>query len=70
MSDAKFYIVSVLIGAISFFGVLTYHESNILKSKEKALELAISKGIDPIAVKCFYETSVSTLCTQYISKTK
>lgn len=70
MSDSKFYIISVLIGVISFFGVVTYHHSILLKSQEKILEMAINKGIEPIAVKCFYETSVSTLCTQYISKTK
>jgi hypothetical protein len=36
----------------------------------KNIEAAIAKGVDPLSVKCAYETSSNPICITYAATTK
>jgi len=36
----------------------------------KNIEAAITKGVDPVSVKCAYETNTNTICITYAATTK
>lgn len=63
-------VVCVTIFICSVIGSITikdyYNQTNMAKN----IENAISKGIDPIAVKCAYEQSSSPTCITYALRGK
>jgi hypothetical protein len=70
MSESLTIIVCGTIIAISMIlGITIYNlEENNLKSKN--IEQAISKGLDPLSVRCSYADSRDLLCVAYASSKK
>ena len=64
-----FTICVTLILGTSIVGAFTY-AINDRNNMSKNIETAINKGIDPIAVKCAYETEVKTVCALYAANKK
>lgn len=55
-------ITIVVVAAIS---ALTIYNMNDRANMAKNIEAAISKGIDPLSVKCAYDTNTSYTCMAY-----
>jgi heme/copper-type cytochrome/quinol oxidase subunit 2 len=55
-------VIIVLCTAI--IGVIVYNV-NDRNNMAKNIEAAIAKGVDPISVKCAYETNVNSVCIAY-----
>jgi hypothetical protein len=70
MSESLAVIISGAIILISMIvGVTIYNlEENKLKSKN--MEQAISKGLDPLSVRCSYAKAQDLLCVAYASSRK
>ena len=64
------FIVSTVISILSLIFAVTYHNQTSVKSMERNIESAIVKGIDPIAVRCAYESASSNLCIAYATAKK
>jgi hypothetical protein len=70
MKNLDFNILAFVIGLISITGIVTgavYNHS--VKQDElfaKNMETAISKGVDPIAVKCSYDSVRNDTCIAYV----
>jgi hypothetical protein len=67
------FITLIVCGTILFFsmiaGITIYNlEENNLKSKN--IETAISKGIDPLSVRCSYASSQDMVCVAYAASRK
>jgi pyruvate/oxaloacetate carboxyltransferase len=54
-------MITVMAGIIS----LTLNQLNDRNNMAKNIEAAIAKGVDPLAVKCAYETSPTATCITY-----
>lgn len=63
-------VVCVTIFICSVIGSITIKDYYNQISMAKNIENAISKGIDPIAVKCAYEQSSSPTCITYALRGK
>ena len=50
-------VVSTLIGSVLCYNL------NERNNMAKNMEQAISKGVDPLSVKCAYDTTPSQICT-------
>jgi uncharacterized membrane protein len=57
----------VVISAILGITVFNIQENNL---KSKNIESAITKGIDPLSVRCSYANSQDLLCVAYASSKK
>ena len=68
MNDQVF-VISILIGIMSFIGSITFYKYNELNAMKSNIESAIVKGIDPIAVKCAYGSS-DPVCVVYAANRK
>ena len=55
-------VVIVLCTAI--IGAIVYN-TNDRNNMAKNIEAAIAKGVDPLSVKCAYETNVNSVCIAY-----
>ena len=64
MND-RVFIVSVLIGLVTFIGSATFYKYNELLAIRSNIESAIVKGIDPIAVRCAYSNERDVVCVAY-----
>lgn len=64
MSD-RVFTISVLIAAVSMMGCVTFYQYNELQVIKSNVESAISKGIDPIAVRCAYANERDVVCVAY-----
>ena len=60
-------VVIVLCTAI--IGAIVYNV-NDRNNMAKNIEAAIAKGVDPLSVKCAYETSPNPICITYAATTK
>jgi len=58
-----------IIAVALIFGAFNY-ETNKQNNMAKNIEAAIAKGVDPISVKCAYETSSNPVCITYAATTK
>lgn len=54
-------VVSGIISAVNY-----YNKSNELMAQN--IETAISKGLDPLSVRCSYAFSTDNICVAYASK--
>jgi uncharacterized PurR-regulated membrane protein YhhQ (DUF165 family) len=66
-----FTVISAIVITVIFFSLATY--SRNVKQDElfaKNMEIAIGKGIDPIAVKCAYGEARNEICITYIMNHK
>lgn len=70
MKTENIFIISATLSLITIVGAITYHNTNELKSIERNVESAIVKGIDPIAVRCTYESNSTNVCVAYASTQK
>lgn len=68
MKTENLLIVSIVISVLAGITAITYNNQLTVKSMERNIESAIVKGIDPIAVKCAYESHSSNLCIAYASR--
>lgn len=57
-------ICATIIGTTAIIGGYMYHVNDRNRMSQN-IENAINKGIDPISVKCAYETSVNSTCIAY-----
>jgi hypothetical protein len=67
MTD-RVFVISVLVGVVTLIGSVTFYKYNELQAMKSNIESAIVKGIDPIAVKCAYDSQTSNLCIAYAVK--
>ena len=58
-------VIIVLCTAI--VGIIVYN-INDRNNMAKNIEVAITKGVDPLSVKCAYETSTNPICITYAMK--
>jgi hypothetical protein len=71
MSDTKndtgliTFIVCVTIAVCSLIIGAFLYNINDRNNMAKNIEAAIQKGVDPISVKCSYETSPTSTCIAY-----
>ena len=63
------FVCGTIIAISMILGITVYNlEENNLKSKN--IEQAISKGLDPLSVRCSYADSRDLLCVAYASSRK
>ena len=60
-------IIIVLIATIIGVSVYNINDRN---NMAKNIEAAIAKGVDPVSVKCAYETSSNPICITYAATSK
>jgi hypothetical protein len=65
MEESKLFIMCVTAVVISVVASVTYYNSQQSASLSKNVEFAITKGIDPVAVRCAYSNSSDNVCIAY-----
>ena len=63
-------IVCVMILALAGIISVSLNYINDRNNMAKNIEAAIAKGVDPIAVKCAYETNPTATCISYALNVK
>lgn len=63
-------IVCIMILALSGIVSVSMNYINDRNNMAKNIEAAIAKGIDPLAVKCAYETNPTATCISYALNVK
>jgi hypothetical protein len=58
-------IVCITLAVCSCIAAFTIYNINDRNNMAKNIESAIQKGIDPISVKCAYETAANAVCIAY-----
>lgn len=58
-------IVCITLAVCSSIAAFTIYNMNDRNNMAKNIESAIQKGIDPISVKCAYETAANAVCIAY-----
>jgi hypothetical protein len=62
-------ISAVILLFTAIIGGIVYNV-NDRNNMAKNIEAAIAKGVDPLSVKCAYETGSNTICITYAATTK
>jgi hypothetical protein len=60
--------ISVVLVLCSFIAAIAIYNINDRNNMAKNIEAAIAKGVDPLSVKCAYETSANPTCITYAMK--
>lgn len=63
-------MVCVMILALAGIISISFNYINDRNNMAKNIEAAIAKGIDPLAVKCAYETNPTATCVSYALNVK
>jgi hypothetical protein len=58
-------IVCITVAVCSSIAAFTIYNLNDRNNMAKNIDSAIQKGIDPITVKCAYETNANAVCIAY-----
>ncbi len=58
-------IVCITLAVCSCIAAFTIYNINDRNNMAKNIDSAIQKGIDPISVKCAYETNTNAVCIAY-----
>lgn len=58
-------MVCITLAVCSSIAAFTIYNINDRNNMAKNIESAIQKGIDPISVKCAYETAANAVCIAY-----
>jgi hypothetical protein len=58
-------IVCITLAVCSSIAAFTIYNINDRNNMARNIESAIQKGIDPISVKCAYETNTNAVCIAY-----
>ena len=69
-SNALSVVVAVTIIACTAIISGVFYNLNDRNNMSKNIEAAISKGVDPISVKCAYEINPNALCVTYAATRK
>jgi hypothetical protein len=59
----------VIVLSTAIIGGIVYNV-NDRNNMAKNIEAAIAKGVDPLSVKCAYETGSNTICVTYAATTR
>lgn len=62
-------ISAVIVLCTAIIGAIVYNV-NDRNNMARNIEAAIAKGVDPLSVKCAYETSSNPICITYAATTK
>jgi hypothetical protein len=62
-------VSAVIVLCTAIIGVIVYN-INDRNNMAKNIEAAIAKGVDPLSVKCAYETGSNTICITYAATVK
>lgn len=62
--------ISVLIVLCTAIIGLIVYNINDRNNMSKNIDAAISRGVDPLSVKCAYETSSNSICITYAATSK
>ena len=57
--------MSVTIISCTFIVSIFMYNINDRNNMAKNIEAAIAKGVDPVSVKCAYETNTNAICITY-----
>lgn len=68
--EAITVFVCISIVAISAIAGTTIYNINDRNNMSKNIDAAIAKGIDPLSVKCSYESYASATCITYAAMKK
>jgi len=58
-------VVCIMIMAMTAIIAVSFNYVNDRNNMAKNIEVAISKGVDPLSVKCAYETNPTATCIAY-----
>ena len=64
-----FAVSVVIVLCTAIIGAIVYN-TNDRNNMAKNIEAAIAKGVDPLSVKCAYETGSNTICITYAATVK
>lgn len=67
-NTALHFTIALVIVSLSLIAAGTMYNVNDRTLMSKNIEQAISKGIDPLSVKCAYQTSIDPICISYSMK--
>jgi hypothetical protein len=62
-------VSAVIVMCTAIIGAIVYN-TNDRNNMAKNIEAAIAKGVDPLSVKCAYETGSNTICITYAATTR
>jgi len=62
-------ISAVIVLCTAIIGAIVYNV-NDRNNMARNIEAAIAKGVDPLSVKCAYETGTNTTCITYAATVK
>lgn len=62
-------ISAVIVLCTAIIGAIVYNV-NDRNNMARNIEAAIAKGVDPLSVKCAYETGSNTICITYAATVK
>ncbi len=62
--------VSMTIVLCTLIVSMGFYSINDRNNMAKNIEAAIAKGVDPVSVKCAYETNLNAICITYAATTK
>jgi hypothetical protein len=66
VKDITVLIIAAFVAVCLLIGGITYYRTQELEAMKSNIDTAISKGIDPIAVRCAYtEYRSDTTCVAY-----
>ena len=63
-------VVCIVILMLSLVISVSFGQINDRNNMAKNIESAIAKGVDPLSVKCAYETNPTTTCITYAMSKK
>jgi hypothetical protein len=68
--DVITVVVCLAIVIVAMIAGITVYNMNDRNNMAKNIEAAIAKGMDPLAVKCSYETHPGAICITYAAVRK
>lgn len=68
--DLLTVIVGGVIVAVAAIAAITIYNINDRNNMSKNIEAAIAKSVDPLSVKCAYETNPNATCITYATTVK
>jgi hypothetical protein len=63
-------VICIAIVCVAMIAGISMYSMNDRNNMAKNIEAAIAKGIDPLAVKCSYETHPGAICITYAAVRK
>ena len=69
-SNTLTLIVAITVIACTAILSIAFYNLNDRNNMSKNIEAAISKGVDPISVKCAYEVTPNAICITYAATRK